>query len=42
MDDQQRRSALLEKIRALDGLDEDRFQRLSRELERGRGEFGYD
>jgi D-lactate dehydrogenase len=42
MDDQERRSALLEKIRALDGLDEDRFQRLSRELERGRGEFGYD
>jgi len=42
MDDQQRRSALLEKIRALDGLDEDRFQRLSHELERDRGEFGYD
>ena len=42
MDDPERLSAFLEKIRALDGLDEDRFQRLSRELERGRGEFGYD
>jgi D-lactate dehydrogenase len=42
MDDQERRSVLLEKIQALDGLDEDSFQRLTRELERGRDEFGYD
>jgi D-lactate dehydrogenase len=42
MNDRERLSALIQKLQALDGLDEERFQRLSHELERVRGEFGYD
>jgi D-lactate dehydrogenase len=42
MDDRGRRAALLEELRALEGVDEDLFRRLSGELERARREFGYD
>ena len=42
MDDRARRDALLEKLRALEGADEDLFRRVSRELERAPRELGYD
>jgi D-lactate dehydrogenase len=42
MNDQQRLAALLDKLKGLDGLDEERFDRLTAELDRGRARLGYD
>jgi D-lactate dehydrogenase len=42
MGDQERLETLLERVRALEGLDEERFQRLTAELDRPAGRFGYD
>jgi D-lactate dehydrogenase len=42
MNDRERLSALLEKLESLDGLDEERFRRLSAEIDRGPARWGYD
>ena len=42
MNDQERLKVLLEKLQQLDGLDEERFQRLTAELQRHRNRAGYD
>jgi D-lactate dehydrogenase len=42
MNDQQRMTAIVDRIQSLSGLDEDLFQRLGRELTRVRTPFGYD
>ncbi len=42
MNDQERLKVLLDNLQQLDGLDEERFQRLTAELERRRNRAGYD
>ena len=42
MNDQARLAAFLEKIKSVDGLDEQRFRRLSAELDRAANSAGYD
>ena len=42
MNDQERLGVLLDTLQQLEGLDEERFQRLSAELARGRTRAGYD
>lgn len=42
MNDQERLKVLLENLQQLDGLDEERFQRLTAELQRHRNRAGYD
>ena len=42
MNDRERRESLVDRIRSLEGLDEERFQRLTAELDRPAGRFGYD
>jgi D-lactate dehydrogenase len=42
MNDQERLSALLDKLRSLEGLDEERFRRLTIELARSPTKWGYD
>lgn len=42
MNDNQRLSTFMDQLRSLDGLDEEQFKRLSRELERDRVPFGHD
>ena len=42
MNDRERLEAVVDRIRSLAGLDEERFQRLTAELDRPEGRFGYD
>jgi hypothetical protein len=42
MNDQERLGVLLDKLKQLEGLDEERFRRLTAELARGRTTAGYD
>ena len=42
MNDRERLDSLVGRIRSLEGLDEERFQRLTAELDRAAGRFGYD
>src|SRR4029450_11443638 len=42
MNDRERVESLVDRIRSLAGLDEERFQRLRGELDRREGRFGYD
>jgi D-lactate dehydrogenase len=42
MNDRERRESLVGRIRSLEGLDLERFQRLTAELDRPAGRFGYD
>lgn len=42
MNDQERLAALVDKLQALEGLDQQRYQRLAAELERAAGRAGYD
>ena len=42
MGDQERLETFLARVRSLEGLDEERFQRLTAELQRPAGRFGYD
>ena len=42
MNDRERLEGLVDRIRSLEGLDEERFQRLTAELDRPEGRFGYD
>ncbi len=42
MDDRERQAALLGKLGALDGVGEDLFRRVNRQLDRAGREFGYD
>ena len=42
MNDQERLAAFMDKIKSLDGLNEQRFKRLSAELERVATRAGYD
>ena len=42
MNDRERLASFLDRVRSLEGLDEERFQRLTAELDRPAGRFGYD
>jgi D-lactate dehydrogenase len=42
MNDRERLESVVDRIRSLEGLDEERFQRLTAELDRPAGRFGYD